>query len=305
MRIPLLVLALALSLSLNACPKHQAAPSPPLKHPAKQLSPNVPPPTPAAYVIFVPPPEDPLRPERAFFNAEFSKAAQEVFPANNWSYKEVELSKNLFSEWEGIMYDAMSDTPTIIFSYDNTYVSLLTALAKHTEKRVATYVFILSTVREDESSLVKVLEPRTEELGFLAGAALARMTRTAHLATVTYETYEGDRFVAGFYQGASEERGAVTHSAVYVKREDLIGAEESALLISGKLATAAKRYKGGLGIDGIALFIGQLAEPFVQALPPTGVYVTWISGKSRSTWLTTQRTWSCWCPKCRSSQKKV
>jgi hypothetical protein len=263
---------LAAALIFSACPKHNAgAPPPPVTHPAKTQAPNVPPPTPVAHVIFLPPPADPLYPERETYNTEFAKAAQEVFTANNWSYKEVKLSEHLFSEWEDLLAEAITDTSTIVFTYDTCYVPLLMKMARQPEKRVATYIVTLAPVPDDVSSLLMVLEPRMEELGFLAGAALARMSATTHLATVTFDNYEGGRFVAGFYQGVSEERGSVSHTSINIERGDLVGAQESAQMISGKLAGAAKRFKAGMGMDGVALLLGPLAKPFVQSLPPTGL----------------------------------
>jgi hypothetical protein len=264
---------LAVAFIFSACPKHIAGTTPPpVTRPPKIQAPNVLPPTPVAHVIFIPSPVDPLYPERETYNAEFAKAALEVFTANNWSYKEVKLSEHIFSEWEDIMLEAITDTPTIVFTYDTCYVPLLMKMARQPEKRIATYIVTLAPVPDDVSPLLMVLEPRMEELGFLAGAALARMSTTTHLATVTFDNYEGGRFVAGFYQGVSEERGSVSHTAIYVERGDLIGAQESAQYISGKLAGAAKRFKAGMGIDGVALLLGPLVKPFIQSLPPAGFH---------------------------------
>lgn len=134
----------------------------------------------------------------------------------------------------------------------------------------ASYVLTLTAVKEGESPLIKVLEPRMEELGFVAGATLARVSRTAHLATVTLKDYEGDRFVVGFFQGLQEESGSASQSAIYLDRSDLIGAEDSAAFIAGKLSGASNKFTDGRAIDSIALFIGPLAQPFIEAQPPDG-----------------------------------
>jgi hypothetical protein len=265
----LLALAVAIALlSISACPKriHQASPAPG-STPAQQEA-NVPPPTPHVYFIFVPPPPDPLVPERDVFTSEFSLAAKDAFANANWSYREVKLYEHPMNEWAQVMTQEINSFPTVIFTYHGSYTALFTEMASRSEVPAASYVLTLTTVKSGESPLIKVLEPRMEELGFVAGAALARVSQTAHLATVTLKDYEGDRFVAGFFQGLQEERGSASHSAIYMDRSDLIGAQDSAAFIAGKLGDASKKFTDGRAIDSVALFIGPLAQPFIDSQPP-------------------------------------
>lgn len=265
----LLALAVVIALaSISACPKrvYQADPAQG-QTPGSQEA-NVPVPTPPAYVIFVPPPPDPLVPEREVFTAEFSLAAKQAFANANWSYREVKLYEHPINEWAQVMRQEITNFPTVIFSYHGVYTALFTDMASRSEVPATSYVLTLTTVKEEESPLIKVLEPRMEELGFISGAALARVSQTAHLATITLKNYEGDRFVAGFFQGLQEERGAASHSAIYMERSDLIGAQDSAAFIAGKLSDASRKFTDGRTIDAVALFIGPLARPFLEAQPP-------------------------------------
>ncbi len=265
----LIALAVVLALAfISACPKrvHQADPAQG-STPAAQEA-NVPVPTPPAYVIFVPPPPDPLVPERDVFTAEFSLAAKDAFANANWSYREVKLYEHPMNEWAQVMRKEIDSFPVVIFTYHGVYTALFTEMASRSEVPAASYVMTLTTVKSGESPLIKVLEPRMEELGFVAGAALARVSQTAHLATLTLKNYEGDRFVAGFFQGLKEERGEASHSAIYMERGDLIGAQDSAAFITGKLGDASKKFTDGRAIDAVALFIGPLAQPFIDTQPP-------------------------------------
>ncbi len=269
----LLALALALALtSISACPKRIHEASPALGSAHAQPEANVPAPTPMAYVIFVPPPPDPLVPEREVFTSEFSLAAKDAFANANWAYREVKLYERPMNEWAQVMTQEINSFPTVIFTYHGSYTALFAEMASRSEVPAASYVLALTTVKSGESPLIKVLEPRMEELGFVAGAALARVSQTAHLATVTFKDYEGDRFVAGFFQGLLEERGSASHSAIYLDRSDLIGAEDSAALIAGRLRDASNKLTDGRAIDGVALFIGPLAQPFIDAQPPNALF---------------------------------
>lgn len=257
---------------LCACPKryHQADPPPERGAPAQEA--NVPLPVPPANVVFVPPPPDPLLPERETFTAEFSKAANGVFPNASWTYREVKLYEHPKNEWAQVMLKEISRFPTVVVSYHGTYTALFTEMASKPEVPAASYILMLTPVKSGASPLIKVLEPRMEEVGFLAGITLATISQTTHLASATFKDYEGDRFVSGFYQGVKEVRGSVTHSAIYFTRSELIGAEDSAANISSKLVSAGDKLPDRRGIDSIALFLGPLAKPFIETSLADGYF---------------------------------
>jgi len=240
-----------------SAPAEEAAPSPVVAH-----------------FIFVVPPADGLYPEREVLTTEFSEAAQQVFPAAGWEYRELKLSEHVFTEWRGVMRDEIDSFPMVIFSYHPCYAAFLCDLAERPDIREASYILALTPVKEDASPLITVLEFRTEELGFLAGAALAGRTMSGHLATICFDDEVGARFTTGFRQGAGMARSGATHAKLFVKRSDLIGGVESAEYLQGILDQADDRYGSRMSIDAVALMLGPLAEPFVGSLAGSEMTLT-------------------------------
>jgi len=229
---------------------------------------------PLAHFLFVIPPPDPLYPEREYFTSEFSAAAESVFAAAGWKYHEVRLYEHPMNEWHAVMKDELNHYPTVVFSYHKNYMPLFCDLAEHIEIRDASYVLALTPVKSGASSLINVLEFRTEELGFLAGATLAGVTVSGHLATVCFDDEIGERFTAGFYQGMTEQRSGATLSAITIARSDLIGREDSVALLTSRLEDENRRLGSGMSIDSLASFTGPLAKPFVKSLPARNVNAT-------------------------------
>jgi len=229
---------------------------------------------PPAHFLFVIPPPDPLYPEREYFTSEFSAAAQEVFATAGWEYREVRLYEHPMNEWHAVMKKELNHHPMVVFSYHKVYMPLFCELAKHIEIPDASYLLALTPVKSGASSLINVLEFRTEELGFLAGAALAGVTVSSHLATVCFDDEIGERFTAGLYQGMTEQRSGATLSAIVVSRSDLIGREDSVALLTSRLEKENHRLSSGMSIDSLAFFIGPLAEPFIMSLPARSANAT-------------------------------
>lgn len=266
-------IALAISTPfLCACPRQEQPrePRPPVKRaqPAPQTG------KPIAHFLFVIPPPDPLYPEREYFTSEFSAAAKDVFAAAGWDYREVHLYEHPINEWHAVMKKELNHYPMVVFSYHANYMPLFCDLAKHIEIRAASYVLALTPVKSKASSLINVIEFRTEELGFLAGAALAGVTISSHLSTVCFDDEIGERFTAGFYQGMIEQRSGATLSAIVVSRSDLIGRDDSVALLTSRLEKENRRLGSGMSIDSIAFFTGPLAEPFVLSLPARSANAT-------------------------------
>ncbi len=164
--------------------------------------------------------------------------------------------------------------PMVVFSYHPCYAAFFCDLAEQAEVRTASYLLALTPVKTDASPLINVLEFRTEELGYLAGATLAHSTVAGHLATICFDEEIGERFVAGFRQGMQEPRSGATLSALYVSRSDLLGKSESVKFLAKLLTDAGSRYQDGMGIDAVAFLTGLLAEPFIKTLPRSDVIVT-------------------------------
>jgi len=230
--------------------------------------------TPTAHFLFVIPPPDPLYPEREYFTSEFSAAAQDVLAAAGWEYRELRLYEHPKNEWHAVMKEELDSYPMIVFSYHKIYMPLFCELAQRIEIRDVSYLLALTPVRSGASSLINVLEFRTEELGYLAGAALAGVTVSSHLATVCFDDEIGERFTAGFYQGMTEQRSGATLSAIVVSRSDLIGRDDSVKLLSTRLEKENHRLSSGMSIDSFAFFTGPLAEPFILSLPARSANAT-------------------------------
>lgn len=257
---------------LCGCPRQEPSHEPfaprQRAQPARQVE------RPTAHFLFVIPPPDPLYPEREYFTSEFSAAAKDAFAAAGWEYREVRLYEHPMNEWHAVMKKELDSYPMIAFSYHQIYMPLFCELATHIEIRDASYVLALTPVKSGASSLINVLEFRTEELGFLAGAALAGVTISSHLATVCFDDEIGERFTAGFYQGMTEQRSGATLSAIVVSRSDLIGREDSVELLTTRLEKENHRLSSGMSIDSFAVFTGSLAEPFIMSLPAPSANAT-------------------------------
>jgi hypothetical protein len=257
---------------LCACPRQeQSSQSLTPAHRAKSTPQLV---KPTAHFLFVIPPPDPLYPEREYFTSEFSAAAENAFSTVGWEYREVRLYEHPMNEWHAIMKKELNFYPMIVFSYHQAYMPLFYDLSKHIEIRDASYLLALTPVKAGASSLINVLEFRTEELGFLAGAALAGVTVSSHLATVRFDDEIGERFTRGVYQGMTEQRSGATLSELVVSRSDLIGREDSVALLISRLEKENRRLSSGMSIDSIAFFIGPLAEPFIMSLPARSANAT-------------------------------
>lgn len=257
---------------LCACPRQEPSEKP--AAPGRKPMPTRQAERPSAHFLFVIPPPDPLYPEREYFTSELSAAAQDMFAAAGWEYRELRLYEHPMNEWHAVMKKELDSYPMVVFSYQQIYMPLFCDLAKHIEIRDASYLLALTPVKASASSLINVLEFRTEELGFLAGAALAGVTVSSHLATVCFDDEIGERFTAGFYQGMTEQRSGATLSAIVVSRSDLIGRDDSVELLTTRLEQENRRLSSGMSIDSLAFFTGPLAEPFILSLPARSANAT-------------------------------
>jgi hypothetical protein len=265
--------ALAVCVSLLcACPRQEQSHEP--FAPRQRAQPARQPERPTAHFLFVIPPPDPLYPEREYFTSEFSAAAQNVFATAGWEYREVRLYEHPMNEWHAVMKKELNHYPLVVFSYHKVYMPLFCELATRIEIRDVSYVLALTPVKSGASSLINALEFRTEELGFLAGAALAGVTVSSHLAAVCFDDEIGERFTSGLYQGMTEQRSGATLSAIVVSRSDLIDRDDSVDLLTSRLEKENHRLSSGMSIDSLAFFTGPLAKPFITSLPARSANAT-------------------------------
>ncbi len=262
----------ACTLLFSACPRQEAAPERTVLQERTEPAPK--PQRPSAHFLFVVPPPDPLYPEREHFTSEFSAAAKKVFPAAGWDYRELRLYEHPMNEWHAIMREELDSYPMIVFSYHKSYMSLFCELAEHIEVRCVSYMLALTPVKPDASSLINVLEFRTEELGYIAGATLAGVTVSGHLATICLDDASGQRFTAGFYQGMTEQRSGATLSEIVVSRSDLADQQDGIKLLATRLEEENRRLSSGMSIDSVGSFAGPLTEPFILSLPGRSINAT-------------------------------
>ena len=266
------VAALALTLRLGAWNRPETAEqqdaAPQMAAPAAQQGP------PIAHFLFVIPPPYPKYPEREVFTSSFSQAAQGAFAAANWEYREIRLYEKPTTEWQSIMRQELDSYPTVVFSYHDTYTYLFVKLSETFEVRSANYVLALASLPPEASSFFFRIDLLLEEPGYIAGAALAHLSRTGRITVLGFEEDWCDRFVAGFTQGVREVRAGSSVTDLRVKRMELVDADEGLELIWGMLDKVKQRSMSGLGVDAVAVLASGLGEPFIGSLADASIYAT-------------------------------
>jgi basic membrane lipoprotein Med (substrate-binding protein (PBP1-ABC) superfamily) len=227
---------------------------------------------PVAHFLFVIPPPDPKYPEREVFTPAFSQAAKDAFAAANWEYREIRLYEKPTTEWISIMRQELDSYPTVVFSYHDTYTYLFVKLSETFEVRPANYVLALASIPPEASSLFFRMDFRMEEPGYIAGAALAHLSRTGRIAVLSFEEEWCDRFVAGFTQGVREVRAGSSVTDLRVKRKELVAPEEGLELIWGMLDKVKQHSMSGLGVDAVAVLASGLGESFITSLEGSSSY---------------------------------
>ncbi len=260
------VLALLL---LGACNRTETAEEP--RNEPQESVPGAQLQRPKALFLFVVPPPDPKYPEREVFTPAFSKAAEDAFAAANWEYREIRLYEKPTTEWIPLMRKEIDSYPTVVFSYHDTYSYLFVRLSETVGVRSANYVLALSSIPPEASSQIFRLDFRMEELGFIGGVALAHMSRTGHIAVLSFEEEWCDRFVAGFTQGVREIRAGARVADLRVSRMELVDTRETADFIWGLVGEAKSRSSSGLGVDAIAVLASGSADPFISSLMPARI----------------------------------